>query len=257
MEIFWEIHSDLPREGPGDSKSTARAYAAITNLPSQPKILDIGCGPGMQTLDLAKLSQGEIIAIDFHQPFLDELVCRAKQAGLEEHIQTRKMSMFEMDFASEQFDLIWSEGAIYIMGFEQGFKACRPLLRPGGYMVVTEASWFKPDPPEEALDFWRVAYPKMDAIDENIQRVERQGFKLVQHFHLPDSSWWENYYKPLAERVSMLREKYADNAEAQNALDEELAEIALFRKYSEYYGYEFYIAQKPDHLSPRIGNKLS
>ena len=71
MDIFWEIHSDLPREGPGDSTSTARAYAAASDLPPQPKILDIGCGPGMQTLDLAKLSGGEIIAIDFHQPFLD------------------------------------------------------------------------------------------------------------------------------------------------------------------------------------------
>ena len=109
MDIFWELHSDLPREGPGDLKSTARAYAAASDLPRQPKILDIGCGPGMQTLDLAKPSQGEIIAIDFHQPFLDELIRRAKNAGLDKHIQARKMSMFEMDFAPEQFDLVWSE----------------------------------------------------------------------------------------------------------------------------------------------------
>jgi len=244
MEIFWELHSALPREGPGDSASTARAYAAIKNLPTQPKILDIGCGPGMQTLDLARLSQGEIIAIDFHQPFLDELVRRTKEAGLDEHIQARKLSMFEMDFAPEQFDLIWSEGAIYIMGFEQGFKTCHPLLKPGGYMAVTEASWFKPNPPGEALDFWKAAYPKMGTIDENIHRLERQGYILIEHFHLPDSSWLENYYNPLAERITLLREKYAGNAEAQNQLDEEYAEIDLFRKYSEYYGYEFYIAQK-------------
>ncbi|MBN1453514.1 MAG: methyltransferase domain-containing protein [Anaerolineales bacterium] len=244
MNIFWETHSNLPREGPGDSVSTARAYAAITNLPPQPKILDIGCGPGMQTLELARLSQGKIIAIDFHQPFLDELVRRAKEARLEKHIQARKLSMFEMDFAPEQFDLIWSEGAIYIMGFEQGFKACHPFLKPGGYMAVTEASWFQPNPSQEVFDFWKAAYPEMGTIDENIQRLERQGFKLVEHFHLPDSSWWENYYNPLAERIAMLRKKYAGNAEAQKQLDEEFAEIELFRKYSKYYGYEFYIAQK-------------
>jgi cyclopropane fatty-acyl-phospholipid synthase-like methyltransferase len=140
MNIFWELHSNLPREAPGDSASTARAYAAATNLPPRPKILDIGCGPGMQTLELGRLSQGEIIAIDFQQPFLDELTRRAKEAGLEKQIQARKMSMHEMDFAPELFDLVWSEGAIYIMGFEQGFKACRPFLKPGGYMAVTEAS---------------------------------------------------------------------------------------------------------------------
>lgn len=244
MDIFWEIHSNLPREGPGDSESTARAYAAIKNLPPQPKILDIGCGPGMQTLDLARLSQGEIIAIDFHQPFLDELIRRAKEAGLEEHIQTRKLSMFEMDFTPEQFDLVWSEGAIYILGFARGFETCRPLLKPGGYMAVTEASWFRPNPPQEALDFWKAAYPEMGTIDENIQMLEQQGYKLVAHFHLPDSSWWENYYNPLAERIAMLRKKYAKHTEAQKLLDEEYAEIELFRIYSSYYGYEFYIAQK-------------
>ena len=201
MDIFWELHSDLPREGPGDLASTARAYAFASNLPAQPKILDIGCGPGMQTLDLAKLSGGEIIAIDFHLPFLDELVRRATKVGLEKHIQARKMSMFEMDFASEQFDLIWSEGAIYIMGFEQGFKVCRPFLKPGGYMAVTEASWFQPDPPQDVVDFWNAAYPAMGTIEVNIQRCERQGYRLVEHFHLPDSSWWDNYYNPLAERV--------------------------------------------------------
>ena len=244
MDIFWELHSNLPSEGPGDSESTARAYAAIKDMPVPPKILDIGCGPGMQTLDLARLSGGEIIAIDFHQPFLDELVRRAKGAGLDEHIQARKLSMFEMDFAPEQFDLIWSEGAIYIMGFEQGFETCHPLLKPGGYMAVTEASWFQPNPPREALDFWKAAYPEMGTIDENIHRLERQGYKLVDHFHLPDSSWWNNYYNPLAERIAMLRKKYAGNAKVQNSLDEEYAEIELFRTYSKYYGYEFYVAQK-------------
>jgi ubiquinone/menaquinone biosynthesis C-methylase UbiE len=245
MDIFWEIHSGLPREGPGDSISTARAYAAASDLPPKPKTLDIGCGPGMQTIDLAKLSGGEIVAIDFHQPFLDEMVRRSKEAGVETQIQALKLSMFEMDFEREQFDLVWSEGAIYIMGFEEGFKTCHPFLKPGGYMVVTEASWFQPNPPQEVLDFWQEAYPAMRTIEENIHRCEKQGYRVIEHFHLPDSSWWDNYYNPLVERVSMLRSKYAEDAEVQNALDEELAEIALFRKYPSYYGYEFYIAQKP------------
>ncbi len=244
MEIFWEIHSGLPREAPGDPDSTARAYASATGLPANPKILDIGCGPGMQTLDLARLSQGKILAIDIHQPFLDEVIARAKEAGFENDIQTEKMSMLEMDFLPEQFDLVWSEGAIYIMGFEKGFKVCRPFLKPGGYMAVTEASWFKPNPPQEALDFWQMAYPAMGTVDENMRRIEAQGYKLIEHFHLPNSSWWEYYYKPLEKRLSQLREKYAGNQEIQDTLDEESAEITIFRQYSSYYGYEFYIAQK-------------
>jgi hypothetical protein len=153
--------------------------------------------------------------------------------------------MFEMDFSPEQFDLIWSEGAIYIMGFERGFKACRPLLKAGGYLAVTEVSWFRLNPPREVLDFWNSAYQDISTIDENIQKLEAQGYRLVDHFHLPDSSWWENYYHPLSERVKILRKKYEGEAKIQRLLDEEQAEIGLFRTYSDYYGYEFYIAQKP------------
>jgi cyclopropane fatty-acyl-phospholipid synthase-like methyltransferase len=244
MDIFWELHSGLPREGPGDSVSTARAFAAARGLPAHPKILDIGCGPGMQTLDLARLSQGEIIAIDFHRPFLDELARRAINAGMEKQIQVRKLSMFEMDFGPEQFDLVWSEGALYIMGLAQGFKACHPYLKPGGYMAVTEVSWFHPEPPQKLLDFWTEGYPDIGTVAINIHRLEMQGYRLVDHFHLPDSSWWENYYNPLSERIARLRKKYAGNTEAQNLLDGEQFEIDLFRNYSNYFGYEFYVAQK-------------
>ena len=111
-------------------------------------------------------------------------------------------------------------------------------------MVVTEASWFKPNPPQVVVDFWAKGYPGMGTVEENIQKIEKQGYKLIEHFPLPDSSWWESYFDPLAERVSILREKYAKDAEAQGLLDGTHLEMVLFRKYSSYFGYEFYIAQK-------------
>ena len=49
MRFFFEIHQGLPREGPGDFDSTRRALALLGGLPERPRILDIGCGPGMQT----------------------------------------------------------------------------------------------------------------------------------------------------------------------------------------------------------------
>ncbi len=67
-EFFWVIHSGLPREGPGDNKSTRKAYRMLKDLPKNPRILDVGCGPGMQTVELAKLSGGQIVALDFHEP---------------------------------------------------------------------------------------------------------------------------------------------------------------------------------------------
>ena len=76
---FWEVHSNLPREGPGDNESTKKAYLMLKDLPENPRILDIGCGPGMQTIELAKLSGGQIVAVDNHQPFLEQLKITLKK----------------------------------------------------------------------------------------------------------------------------------------------------------------------------------
>lgn len=241
-EIFWAVHRDLPREAPGDDASTLRAFAMLKDLPSVPAILDIGCGPGAQTVALARASRAKIVAADTHQPFLEDLSRRAAQAGVAGQIQTARMSMFDLAF-EQKFDLLWSEGAIYIIGLEEGLKKWRPLLKLGGYVAVTEISWLKPNAPDEAERFWMEAYPSMASVPENLARLERAGYRSLGHFTLPQSAWWDLYYHPMAARIEQLRQEYAGNAEAQGILDMEYAEIELYRKYSAYYGYEFYVMQ--------------
>ncbi len=240
MNIFWEIHYGLPREAPGDEESTVRALRLMRDLPAAPHILDIACGPGAQTIALARNSDALITAIDTRQEFLDELCRRAAQAGVSERIRPVKASMFELRF-DETFDAIWSEGAIYIMGFEEGLRAWRPLLKPGGYIAVTELSWLKPDPPQEIRDFWTEAYPGAESIEGNLKRVQAAGYNLIEHFTLPESSWWRPYYDPMAARVAELREKYRGDEAALQALDTELTEIEMYRKYSAWYGYVFHV----------------
>jgi SAM-dependent methyltransferase len=239
-EIFWAVHKDLPREAPGDDASTLRAFAMLKDLPARAAILDIGCGPGAQTLALARASQAKIVAVDTHQPFLDDLARRAMQAGVADQIQPLNMSMFDLAF-EQKFDLLWSEGAIYIIGFEDGLRKWRSLLKPGGYVAVTEISWLKPDIPDEVARFWLEAYPAMATVEENLARLARAGYRSLGHFTIPESAWWDAYYHPMAARIMQLREMYRGNAAAQEILDIEHAEIELYRKYSDFYGYVFYV----------------
>ena len=126
--MYEAFNSDLPRQGPGDNNSTKKAFSYITGLPSNPSILDVGCGTGMQTLELARLTKGNILALDNHQPFLDELEKRSKIQNLSRRIKTINLSMFEMKFNSNSFDVIWSEGAAYIYGFEKALDDWQPFL---------------------------------------------------------------------------------------------------------------------------------
>ncbi len=244
MNLFFELHKDLPREGPGDPESTEKAFRLIPNLPLNPCILDIGCGPGTQTIQLAQLSSGLVTAIDTQQPFLDQLNARAKQAGCSEQIRTINMSMTDLQFEPESFDLIWSEGAIYIAGFQNGLTLWRPFLKPGGFIAVTEISWIKENPPETVKTYWENEYPGMKSTTENITIINQAGYELIGHFSLPERSWWENYYQPLQKRADLLKQQYAGNEEMLAILASNQEEMDIFKRYFGWYSYVFYIMQK-------------
>ena len=243
--MFFELHAGLPREGPGDDGSTERALRLLPNLPTRPQILDVGCGPGAQTLVLASATGGTVTAVDVHQPFLDELRQRARAAGLAENIHPLRASMNALPFEPESFDVIWSEGAIYIMGFEGGLRAWQPFVRQRGYVVVSEVSWLVDDPPAPAREFWNEAYPAMQSSAENRAAVERCGYERVADFVLPKSAWLDGYYTPLARRMDTLERDHANDPATLKFIAGERREIDLFHAHGDTYGYVFYLMRRP------------
>jgi SAM-dependent methyltransferase len=242
-EAFWDLHSGLPREGPGDDDSTLRALAMCTELAQRPDILDVGCGPGMQTVALARATDGPVTAVDFHEPFLDQLRERAVAAGVRERINAMCADMADLPFRPGSFDLIWSEGAAYFMGINEAFTAWREFLRPGGYVVVTELTWLVPDPPAEVFDFFTTQYPGVCDVAGNLQRICAAGYDIESHFTLPAESWWTHYQTPLEEKIPGLLEKYLDDEAALAAIGEVVEEHRIRRAYPDTYGYEFFIAR--------------
>jgi ubiquinone/menaquinone biosynthesis C-methylase UbiE len=244
--VFWELHRGLLRQGPGDDAHTRRAFAAVRGLPARAQVVDVGCGPGMQTLELARLSRCRVTAVDNHAPFLRELQERAAQVGLSELVAPCAADMLRLPFAAESVDLFWSEGAIYIAGFEAGLRAWRPMLRANGSVAVTEATWLAADPPEPVARFWAESYPAMTHAEENEHRAEAAGYRVIDRFPLPPEAWWTHYYTPLEARLPELRRRHEGDPEALAALDAEVEEIELFRRYSDYYGYVFYVLQRTE-----------
>jgi ubiquinone/menaquinone biosynthesis C-methylase UbiE len=243
-ELIFEIHEDLPRQGVGRDIYTRLAYEILPPL-REPRILDIGCGSGAPTLELARVSGGAVTALDIHQPYLDELERRAAAAGLNNRITTLNGSMLDMEFPDESFDLLWSEGSIFVIGFDQGLEEWRRLIRPGGFFAVHDVAWLRTDPPEELREFWTTGYPSMRDIPQNLAAIAARGYEVLGHFPLPDDAWWDEYYAPLQERLPQLRAKYAGNAEAQAMLDESQKEIEIYRDYIGWYGSVFYVLRKP------------
>lgn len=226
--------------------STGKAYKLLKDLPKNPRILDVGCGPGMQTVELAKLSDGQIVAFDFHKPFLEQLEESIKKEGANHRIKIVNGDMRNLKFEDDSFDVIWSEGAIFIIGFEKGLREWRRLLTPKGYVVVSELSWLKDGAPQEAKDYMKQMYPVIKTIEGNIEIIQNSRYRLVDSFVLPSISWWGNYFTPIETKLPSLKTRFKDDQEALKVIAYEETEIEMFRKYSDYYGYVFYIMQKND-----------
>jgi ubiquinone/menaquinone biosynthesis C-methylase UbiE len=238
LKLLLTVHNELPQEGPGSKESTLKALSNLGDLPDNLRILDIGCGPGRQTIDLAQATSGQVIALDLFDQYLDQLKARLIELHLLDRVKTIQGEMEKLPFEKNAFDLIWSEGAIYMMGFKDGLSYWKQFLKPNGYIAVTEVTWLKDDPPPELNRFWQEGYPNMQTIEGNIALIDQCGYSLVDQFRLPKSDW-EQYYQPLQKRIDKL--KKTGSAKLKEYIKSEEAEIELYNKYSDYYGYVFYL----------------
>ncbi len=242
MALMFSFYEGVQRKGPGSEASTLKALSMLGGLPPKPRIVDFGCGSGVASLVLARATQGNVTAVEIYQPFLNQLEAQAATEGLTKRITTVEADMADPPFPDGSFDLVWAEAAIYIIGFEQGLKRWRRLLRVGGFIAVSEVSWLCEAPPREAVDFWTTEYPAMTNIEDNLTRLRIAGFKPVGHFVLPPEDW-ESYYGPLQEHLAVFRSEKSDNADAQAFADSLQQEIDFWREYGDSYGYVFYLGR--------------
>jgi ubiquinone/menaquinone biosynthesis C-methylase UbiE len=244
LELICEYFSILDRQGPGSPEITLKALSFIDNLNENSQIADIGCGAGGQTMVLAQNSAGTITGIDLFPRFINIFNSNAKKKNLHNKAKAIVGSMDKLPFQNQELDLIWSEGAIYNIGFERGLNEWNKFLKIGGYIAVSEVSWFTDKRPTEIEEFWLDAYSEIDTISNKISQLQRAGYIPVATFILPENCWIEHFYAPQIDAQKVFLEKNKDNKSAIDFITNQRHEMELYHKYKEYYGYVFYIGKK-------------
>ena len=189
-------------------KYTRKAFRMLPQI-DRPRILDIGCGSGIPTLELARLSQGEVIGIDIDQPALDKLTKRIKEAGLTGRVQAINCSMLDMDFPDESFDIIWSEGSIYAIGFERGLREWKRFLKPGGFIIV---------------------HDEQGNVKGKFKQISNCGYDLLGYFILSKETWWAEYFAPLEKWIAESGTRYTDDPKILEELHQAQVELDMFNR---------------------------
>jgi len=189
-------------------KYTRKAFRMLPQL-DKPRILDIGCGSGVSTMELARWSDGEVVGLDIDQDMLDVLSGSVEKAGLADRVKVINLSLLDMEFPDESFDVIWSEGSIFVIGFKKGLQEWKRLLKPDGFMVV---------------------HDERGNVEEKLGLISSCGYELLGYFELDTETWWTEYFVPLEKLVFETRKKYADSTEVFEALHGAQRELDMFKK---------------------------
>ena len=244
LELLIDLHRSGERQGPGSEFHT-RLALQLSNLEDREgrlNIADIGCGTGSSAFVLANALDADITAIDFSAEFMETLKSRALSMGFENRITPICCSMEKLPFEQESLDVIWSEGAIYNLGFEKGIREFKQFMKRGAILAVSEITWLTQERPPELVQYWMNAYPEIASASKKIAILEEQGFILKGYFPLPEQCWIQNYYEPLTARFDDFLQRH-DCDDARSLIDAEREEIELYKRYRRYYSYGFYIAE--------------
>jgi len=203
-------------------KYTRRAFRMLPKL-DKPRILDIGCGSGVPTMELARLGQGEVIGIDIDQPALDKLNRKIREAGFANRVQAINCSVLDMVFPNESFDVIWSEGSIFVIGFERGIREWKRFLKANGFMVI---------------------HDEKGNVEKKLEQISKCGYKLLGYFILSEDTWWTEYFAPLEKLIAKSQTSYPDDPHALEELNQARRELEMFKNNPERNNSVYFVIQK-------------
>jgi SAM-dependent methyltransferase len=235
------LFGGMEKLGPGDNAHTRHVLRLLPKRQLR-VVVDAGCGTGRQTIALAKEVGTLVHAVDSHEPFLNDLVRRAREAEVERLVQAHCLDMKDIPQVFQDIDLLWSEGAAYNIGFANALATWAPALTPGGFAVVSELSWLKEQAPDGVREFFRTGYPEMQSVPHNRAAAERAGYKVLATHTLPRQSWVDGYYDILAPRARTLLDH--PEPSVRDFAAETVREIEVFQCSEDSYGYVFYVLQR-------------
>jgi ubiquinone/menaquinone biosynthesis C-methylase UbiE len=206
------------------NKYTREAFLAIPAI-EHPRILDLGCGTGVPTIEMAGLTDGKIVAVDVNQESLDVFRNKIDILNLKDRISIVQNSVINTHLFENHYDIILAEGILHIIGFEKGLRIFTRLLKSNGYFMIHD----------------EYRYEK-----RKLKVIAKYGYELVKFFILDEKIWWDEYFGFMEKKIMDLERTYADTSGSEELFRPLKNEIAIFRKDPKSCRSIYYVLKKLD-----------
>ncbi len=158
-------HESVLRSHRWRTAANSAAYLLPELTPGM-RLLDVGCGPGTITADLAAVvAPGEVVAVDASAGILDEARALAADRGLT-NVTFEVADAYALPYESGSFDVVHAHQVLqHLADPVAALAEMRRVARPGGLVAVRDGdygamTWY---PPSEGLDEWRALYREVAA----------------------------------------------------------------------------------------------
>ncbi|MDD5579249.1 MAG: methyltransferase domain-containing protein [Methylobacter sp.] len=120
-----------------------RSYS-LMQIQLNHKVLDLGCGPGTDTIHLAPLVgiNGQVIGADYDEAMIAEAEQRAEQAGVNAWVKHKRVDAMSLPFETDFFDSCRSERMFqHLTNPAQALSEMTRVTKPGGWVIVLDTDW--------------------------------------------------------------------------------------------------------------------
>ncbi len=133
-------HDSVLRSHRWRTVENSAAYLAPRIAPGA-TLLDVGCGPGTLSVDLARrTSPGRVVGIDVAESIVDR--ARRDTPGNVRNVEFRTADVYEMDFDADTFDVVHAHQVLQHLDDPiAALVEMRRVCKPGGIIAVRDADY--------------------------------------------------------------------------------------------------------------------
>lgn len=221
MPDFTRIYARQEYMTPG-AADTVELVAETVQPKERTLLLDVASGKGEAAATLAGRYACRIITVDLYDPFVQYAAAKFWHFNLRDLIAQVRGDGTQLPVRDAAFDAAYCIGAPSIVGLDPALREMARAVKPGGYVIVSDAVWHtKPDAPLGSEWRW-VAQSTAVSVDDYAGHIEAAGLRVERTVVFPRSAW-EDYFRPMLQVAEEARTSQPADPFLADEIDETVA----------------------------------